>query len=104
MSDKKTEFIEHELIYLWDTLWRAERSSWSSDPQVPSMEMEGIMDRIMEATSIVGPVSWENISIVEICSGRYEYWAKYIGIEYSMPPEAELAELQRKRRMWHEHL
>lgn len=104
MSDKKTEFIEHELMYLWDNLWWAERSSLSSDPQVPSMGMEGIMDRIKLATDLVGPVSWENISIEEICSGRYECWAKHMGIEYSMPPEAELAELKEKRRMWYEHL
>lgn len=99
------EFIEHELIYLWDTLWWAERSSLSSDPQTPSMEMEGIMDRIVAATSIVGPVSWENISIEEICSGRYEYWAKHMGIEYNLPTEDELSEVKRisKEVGWNEN-
>ena len=92
MSDRKTEFIEDELEYLWSSLWWAERRSLSSDPLTPSMEMESIMSRIVKATSIVGPVSWESISVEAIRSRRYEHWAEYMGVEYQMPLKERLCD------------
>lgn len=104
MSCEKTEFIEDELVYLWDSLWRAERRSLSYDPRIPSMEMEGIMNRIADATCIVGPVDWDEISTEALQSGRYEHWANYMGIDHQTPTEEEIAELtkKRKRRVYRE--
>lgn len=86
MTDEKTEFIENELLLLWDNLWKALERSLSGDPERPSMEMENIMDRIIWATSLVGPISWKEINLKALKTGRYEYWAKFMGIEYQMPP------------------
>ena len=90
MSDEKTEFIENELFCLWDSLWNALERSLSGDPERPSMEMENIMGRIVWATSLVGPISWKEINLKAMETGRYEYWAKYMKIEYQMPPSEVL--------------
>ena len=82
------EFIEFELILLWDSLWEAEDRSRSSNPDRPSIEMENIMERIVWATSLVGPVSWKEINLRALETGRYEHWAKYMEIEYE-PPKLE---------------
>lgn len=104
MKDEKDEFIENELLLLWDSLWKALERSLSGDPERPSMEMENIMERIVWATSLVGPVDWDEISTEALQSGRYEHWANYMGIDYQAPTEEELAELtkKRKRRVYRE--
>lgn len=86
MKDEKTRFIEFGLLLLWDSLWKALERSLSGDPERPSIEMENIMERIVWATSLVGPISWKEINLAALKTGRYEYWAKYMGIEYQMPP------------------
>lgn len=98
------EFVEYELACLWSDLQREEGYSRSSNPDTPSIAMEWLMERIKLATALVGPIDWMSISTEWLMNGRYEYWAKYMGIEYSMPPEEELAELHRKRRIWNEDL
>lgn len=104
MSDRKTEFIKYERSFLWTDLQREERYSLSRDPDTPSMAMENIMERIKVATSLVGPLDWVSIPISWLVSGRYEHWAKHMGIEYSMPTEEELATLKEKTRIWNENL
>ena len=96
MSDRKTEFIEDELEYLWSDLESEERYSLSYDPAVPSMAMDGIMYRIKLATELVGPVDWMSIPAVWLVNGRYEYWAKYMGIEYNLPTEDEFLAMTSK--------
>ena len=53
--------------------------------------MEWIMERIKMATAIIGPISWMHISTEWLLNGRYEYWAKYMGIEYEPPKLEELS-------------
>ena len=92
------EFVEHELACLWSDLAREQRESRSYDPAVPSIGMEWIMERIKLATELVGPIDWMSISTEWIINGRYEYWAKYMGIEYSMPTEDEFLAMVSKRQ------
>ena len=91
----KDEFIENELLLLWDSLWEAEDRSRSGNPDRPSIEMEYIMERIAWATSLVGPISWKKINLMAVETGRYEHWAKYMGIEYEPPKLEELSEFTR---------
>ena len=49
------------------------------------------MERIKMATAIIGPISWMHISTEWLLNGRYEYWAKYMGIEYEPPKLEELS-------------
>lgn len=106
MKDEKTRFIEYDLICLWDSLWKALERSLSGDPERPSAEMEDIMGRIVWATSLVGPISWKEINLKALKTGRYEYWAKYMGIEYSMPTDDEFLAMTSKLEKvgWDEHL
>lgn len=90
------EFVEYELACLWSDLQREERHSRSSDPATPSIGMEWIMDRIKLATELVGPIDWMSISIEWLMNGRYEYWAKYMEIEYNLPTEEELSKIVSK--------
>ena len=87
----KDEFIDYELACLWSELEREERHSLSSHPDTPSTAMEWIMERIKMATAIIGPISWMHISTEWLLNGRYEYWAKYMGIEYEPPKLEELS-------------
>ncbi|WP_313678414.1 hypothetical protein [Corynebacterium stationis] len=91
MSDKALSFIKSELEHLWYDLCAAERSSRAYDPDIPSMAMENIMERIKGATAIVGPINWMHVSTRFISSGRYEHWAKYMGIEYEFPTDEEFS-------------
>lgn len=106
MKDEKDEFIECELLLLWDSLWEALERSLSGDPERPSMEMENIMDRIIWATSLVGPISWKEINLAAVKTGRYEYWAKHMGIEYNLPTEDEFLAMTSKLEKvgWDENL
>lgn len=88
------EFVEYELACLWSDLEQAERDSLSSDPAVPSIAMEGIIGRIRMATELVGPVDWRSVSTEWLMNGKYEYWAKYMEIEYNLPTEEELSEVK----------
>lgn len=90
MKDEKTRFIEYDLICLWDSLWKALERSLTGDSECPSAEMEDIMGRIVWATSLVGPISVKEINLKAVETGRYEYWAKYMKIEYQMPPSEGL--------------
>ena len=90
------EFVEYELACLWSDLEREERYSLSSSPAIPSIAMEGIMDRIKLATALVGPIDWRSISIGWLMNGRYEHWAKYMGIEHNLPTEEELSKIVSK--------
>ena len=54
------------------------------------------MDRIKLATELVGPIDWMSISIEWLMNGRYEYWAKYMEIEYNLPTEEELSKIVSK--------
>lgn len=100
------EFVEYELACLWSDLEQAERDSLSSDPAVPSMAMEWIIGRIRMATELVGPVDWRSISTEWLMNGQYQYWAKYMGIEYDLPTEEELSEVKAVLREvgWDENL
>lgn len=90
------EFVEYELACLWSDLAREQRQSLSHDPAVPSIGMEWIMDRIKLATELVGPIDWMSISTEWLLNGRYEYWAKYMGIEYNMPTGDEFLAMTSK--------
>ena len=81
------EFVEYELACLWSDLQREARHSRSSDPATPSIGMEWIMERIKLATELVGPIDWMSISIEWLLNGRYEYWAKHMGIDCNLPRE-----------------
>ena len=85
MGDTALNFIQDELEHLWADLYAAERSSRTQNPNIPSMAMENIMERIKSATAIVGPIDWMHVSTRFIKTGRYEHWAKYMGIEYMHP-------------------
>ena len=89
MDDAALSFIQDELEYLWSELEAEERVSRSRNPDVPSMAMEGIMERIKHATELVGPVDWMKISIPFIYYGRYRHWAGYMGIDYTYPTDGE---------------
>lgn len=99
------EFVEYELACLWSDLQREAIHSRSSDPATPSIAMEWIMERIKLATALVGPIDWMSISIEWLTSGRYEYWAKYMGIEHNLPTEEELSEIKSNLREggWNEN-
>ena len=88
------EFVEYELACLWSDLQWAERQSLASNPATPSIGMELIMERIKRATALVGPIDWMSISTEWLLNGKYEYWAKYMGIEYNFPTEEELSEVK----------
>lgn len=106
MSDKKTEFIEYELVCLWSDLQREERYSLSSNPDTPSIAMEWLMERIKLATALVGPIDWMNISTEWLINGKYEYWAKYMKIGYNFPTDEGLSEVKRISQEvgWNENL
>ena len=106
MSDKKTGFIEYELACLWSDLQREERYSRSSNPDTPSIAMEWIMERIKLATALVGPMDWMSMSTEWLMNGKYEYWAKCMGIECNLPTEDELLAMTSKLEKvgWNEHL
>ena len=89
MDDASLSFIQDELEYLWSGLEAAERDSLARNPDVPSMAMECIMERIKHATELVGPVDWMKISIPFIYYGRYRHWADYMGIDYTHPTAGE---------------
>ena len=89
MDDTALSFIQDELEYLWRDLEAAERTSLSRNPEVPSIAMEGIMERISRATCLAGPVDWMKISIPFIYHGRYKHWADYMGIDYTYPTAGE---------------
>lgn len=99
------EFIEHELACLWSDLEREERYSLSSSPAIPSIAMEGIMDRIKTATALVGPVDWMHVSMESLVNGGYERWAKHMGIDCNLPTEEELSEIKSNLREggWNEN-
>ena len=90
------EFVEYELACLWSDLQWAERQSLASNPATPSIGMELIMERIKRATALVGPIDWMSISTEWLVNGGYEYWAKYMGIEYNLPTEEELSKIVSK--------
>lgn len=90
------EFVEYELACLWSDLEQAERDSLSSNPATPSIGMEGIMERIKLATELVGPTGWMSISTEWLMNGQYEYWAKYMGIEYNIPTDDEFLAMASK--------
>ena len=94
MKDPKAEFIEYELACLWSDLELEERYSLSTSPAIPSIAMVGIMERIKQATALVGPVDWIHVSMVALVNGGYERWAKHMGIEYNLPTEEELSEMK----------
>ena len=100
------EFVEYELACLWSDLQREERYSRSSNPGTPSIAMEGVMERIKLATELVGPIDWMSISIEWLMNGRYEYWAKHMGIEYNLPTEDEFLAMTSKLEKvgWDENL
>lgn len=99
------EFVEYELACLWSDLQWAERQSLASNPATPSIGMELIMERIKRATALVGPIDWMSISTEWLLNGKYEYWAKYMGIEYNFPTEEELSEIKSNLREggWNEN-
>lgn len=90
------EFVEYELACLWSDLAREQRQSRSYDPAVPSIGMEGVMERIKLATELVGPIDWMSIPIEWLVNGGYEYWAKYMGIEYTLPTDDEFLAMTSK--------
>lgn len=90
------EFVEYELACLWSDLQWAERQSLASNPATPSIGMELIMERIKRATALVGPIDWMSISTEWLLNGKYEYWAKYMGIEYNMPTDDEFLAMTSK--------
>ena len=100
------EFVEYELACLWSDLQREERYSRSSNPDTPSIAMEWLMERIKLATALVGPIDWMNISTEWLLNGKYEYWAKHMGIEHNFPTEQELSEIKTMLREvgWNENL
>lgn len=90
------EFVEYELACLWSDLQWAERQSLASNPATPSIGMELIMERIKRATALVGPIDWMSISTEWLVNGKYEYWAKYMGIEYNLPTDDEFLAMTSK--------
>ena len=90
------EFVEYELACLWSDLQWAERQSLASNPATPSIGMELIMERIKRATALVGPIDWMSISTEWLLNGKYEYWAKYMGIEYNLPTDDEFLAMTSK--------
>ena len=100
MSNKALTFIKSELEHLWSDLYAAERSARTQTPDTPSMEMESIMERIKSATTIVGPINWMHVPTRFIKNGRYEYWAKYMGIEYQHPTDEELSIFVEGQKSW----
>ena len=99
------EFVEYELACLWSDLQWAERQSLASNPATPSIGMELIMERIKRATALVGPIDWMSISTEWLLNGKYEYWAKYMGIDCNLPTEEELSEIKSNLREggWNEN-
>lgn len=99
------EFVEYELACLWSDLQWAERQSLASNPATPSIGMELIMERIKRATALVGPIDWMSISTEWLLNGKYEYWAKHMGIDCNLPTEEELSEIKSNLREggWNEN-
>ncbi len=81
-----------------DALWcdlqeaidRAIRCTWS-------IGALGLKDRIQRLTRLVGPTSWENVSITLLESGVYQQVHDEIGVEYEPPDMARVAEVRRRR-------
>lgn len=100
MIYKALSFIKSELEHLWSDLYAAERSSRACDPNMPSMAMESIMERIKSATAIVGPINWMHVPTRFIETGRYEHWAKCMGIEYELPTNEEFSIFVEGQKSW----
>ena len=100
MSYKALSFIKSELEHLWSDLYAAERSSRACAPDTPSMAMESIMERIKSATAIVGPINWMHVPTQFIETGRYEHWAKRMGIEYELPTNEEFSIFVEGQKAW----
>lgn len=88
MTDLTTNWIKKELTELWADLEMAEQGSLAPEGKL-SMEMEGIIDRIREATEIVGPVNWGDVGVLTIYSGRYRRYCELVGLPYTYPTEEE---------------
>lgn len=84
------DWIREELESLWSDLGNAELRSLAPAGQT-SMRMENLMDRIVSATKIVGPISWKNVSITMIASGNYRKFCERMGITFTYPNDVEYA-------------
>jgi hypothetical protein len=58
------------------------------------MKMEGVGERIKEATKLVGPADWHDIPVLKILDGWFARMNKILGIEADLPTEEQLTELR----------
>lgn len=104
MSQEALWFIKRELEYLWSEFAEAEEKSRTKDPNIPSRGMEDIMERIKDATKIIGPITWERIPTCFIATGKYEHWVKYFGVEADVPTKEEFEEFQEITQAWYKNM
>lgn len=90
-------WINQELVNLWYDLIREERLSLAPRASGKwSMKMEGVGERLREATGLVGPVDWRSIPTLKILDGWFARMNKILGIEADLPTEEQLTELREK--------
>lgn len=83
-------WVRWELQCLWEDLEQAQRYAMD---RVWSIACEDIAQRIVDATSLVGPVSWRNIGMTLIVNGWFERMNNRIGINNpDLPTSADLKE------------
>ena len=90
MTDELIAAARDELVSLWSDLTKAIRHSANG---VWSMECDGLQERIVRFTKLVGPTPWQQIQVPLVMSGHYERIHREIGA----PVEVDWDELQ---AMW----
>lgn len=86
------QWIREELVCLWNDFFES-RNSTIGGPYILSIKMLGILDRIQEATEIVGHVEWSDIGGLYLAEGSYKGICEAFSIPYNFPTGEEYAEL-----------
>lgn len=79
--DELVEAVREELVMLWSDMTSAAQYALNG---CWSIQCEGLAERIVTLSRLVGPTGWEHIDVDLVLSGVYERVYREAGIE--VPP------------------